>query len=59
MAVDKLSLSMNKGEVLALLGHNGAGKTTAINMMTGMIAPTSCDVKVNEFSLRENVNNVR
>ena len=59
MAVDKLNLTMNKGEVLALLGHNGAGKTTAINMMTGMIAPSSGDVNVNGFSLRENVNNVR
>jgi ATP-binding cassette, subfamily A (ABC1), member 3 len=59
VAVDKLSLTMNKGEVLALLGHNGAGKTTAINMMTGMIAPSSGDVIVNGFSLRENVNNVR
>ena len=59
VAIDKLNLSMNEGEVLALLGHNGAGKTTAINMMTGMIAPSSGDVIVNGFSLNKNVNGVR
>jgi len=37
VAVDKLNLDVRANEVLCLLGHNGAGKTTAINMLTGMI----------------------
>ena len=36
-AVDKMSLSIDKNEIVALLGHNGAGKTTAIYMLTGML----------------------
>lgn len=40
-AVDKMSLSIKENEIMALLGHNGAGKTTAIYMLTGMLHMTS------------------
>jgi len=40
VAVEKLNLDVSANEVLCLLGHNGAGKTTAINMLTGMIEAT-------------------
>ena len=40
-AVDGLNLSMYKGQITALLGHNGAGKTTVINMLTGAMEPTA------------------
>ena len=40
-AVDELSLSIQENEVFCLLGHNGAGKTTVLNMITGMLKPTS------------------
>ncbi|MBQ9742134.1 MAG: ABC transporter ATP-binding protein [Ruminococcus sp.] len=40
-AVDKLNLEVEKGELFALLGVNGAGKTTAIKMLTTLILPTS------------------
>jgi len=40
-AVDSLSLSIKQNEVFCLLGHNGAGKTTVLNMITGMIKPSS------------------
>jgi ABC-type multidrug transport system fused ATPase/permease subunit len=40
-AVDGLNLTMYSGQITALLGHNGAGKTTAIGMLTGLVAPTS------------------
>lgn len=39
--MDGLSLQINKGEVFGFLGPNGAGKTTSINMMVGLLKPTS------------------
>ena len=43
-AVDRLSLSVHRGEVFGLLGPNGAGKTTTIRMLTGLIMPDSGEV---------------
>ncbi len=40
-AVDGLSVRVRKGEIYALIGANGSGKSTTINMMTGALAPTS------------------
>lgn len=40
-AVDGISLTVSKGEVLGFLGPNGAGKTTTMKMLTGFLAPTS------------------
>lgn len=39
--VDKLELSVEKGELYSILGPNGAGKTTTIRMLCGLLAPTS------------------
>lgn len=41
VAVDKVSMSMRKGEIFGFLGANGAGKTTTIRMMCGLARPTS------------------
>ena len=41
VAVDKLNLSVNKGEVFGFLGPNGAGKTTTLLMLLGLTEPTS------------------
>ena len=46
LAVDDLSFTVPRGEIFGLLGHNGAGKSTAIGMMLGQVWPTSGDVKV-------------
>ncbi len=46
MAVDGLTLRVPPGEIFGLLGHNGAGKSTAIGMMLGQVWPTSGDVKI-------------
>src|SRR5438270_462304 len=46
MAVDDLDLRVPPGEIFGLLGHNGAGKSTAIGMMLGQVWPTSGDVRI-------------
>ena len=46
LAVDDLTLQVPAGEIYGLLGHNGAGKSTAIGMMLGQVWPTSGDVRV-------------
>ena len=46
VAVDGLNLRVPAGEIFGLLGHNGAGKSTAIGMMLGQVWPTSGDVKI-------------
>jgi ABC-2 type transport system ATP-binding protein len=50
-AVDHLSFSVNKGEVLGFLGPNGAGKSTTMRMITGFFPPTSGDAKVCGISI--------
>ena len=46
MAVDDLTLEVPAGEIYGLLGHNGAGKSTAIGMMLGQVWPTSGEVRI-------------
>lgn len=48
-AVDKISFSVEKGEVFAFLGPNGAGKTTTIRMLTTMLEPSSGKITINGF----------
>ena len=45
-ANDGLCVSMQSNQIFALLGHNGAGKTTAIYMLTGMLKTTSGEAVV-------------
>jgi ABC-2 type transport system ATP-binding protein len=45
-AVEELSLAVPTGEIYGLLGHNGAGKSTAIGMMLGQVWPTCGEVRV-------------
>jgi len=53
-AVDNLSFTVNKGEVLGFLGPNGAGKSTTMRMITGFFPPTSGDAKVCGVSIIDN-----
>ena len=45
-AVKDLNLEVKDGEILGIIGHNGAGKTTMLKMITGLIAPTSGTIEV-------------
>jgi ABC-2 type transport system ATP-binding protein len=45
-AVHNLNLEVKEGEIMGIIGHNGAGKSTALKMICGLIAPTSGQVKV-------------
>src|SRR5579859_5431315 len=51
VAVDDLSFSVARHEIVGLLGPNGAGKTTTINMVLGVLAPDSGSVRVCGFDI--------
>jgi ABC-2 type transport system ATP-binding protein len=53
-AVDGVSFSVERGEVLGFLGPNGAGKSTTMRMVTGFIPPTAGSVHVGGFNMLEN-----
>lgn len=46
-AINDFNLTLKKGEVLGILGQNGAGKSTILKIITGVVAPTSGEIKVN------------
>lgn len=50
-AVKNISFTIKEGEVFSLLGSNGAGKTTIIKAITGLLEPTRGNVKINDFSI--------
>ena len=52
-ALKDLSVTVPKGQMLGLLGRNGAGKTTALNLMTGYLPPTSGSITVNGMDMLE------
>ena len=54
VAINNLSLDVNKGEIVSLIGPNGAGKTTAFNVITGVYAPTNGAVYFNGKEIVEN-----
>jgi ABC-2 type transport system ATP-binding protein len=45
-AVENLDLEVSRGDIFGLLGHNGAGKSTAIGMMLGQVWPTRGEIKI-------------
>lgn len=51
VAVSDLNLNVAKGELLALLGHNGAGKTTSLKMLVGLLRPSDGKVSVGPYTV--------
>lgn len=58
-AVDHLSLTVQQGEIFGLLGPNGSGKTTTINMVSGLSVPTSGEARVMGYDVRHAARRVR
>jgi len=54
-----MTVSIKGNEVFTILGHNGAGKTTAIYMLTGMLEPTSGDATLYNDSVVTDLDDVR
>lgn len=58
-AVDNISFEVKTGEVLGFLGPNGAGKTTTMKIITGYMAPSDGDAKINGISVLESPEKVK
>jgi len=54
-AVNRISMTVRKGEILGLLGPNGAGKTTTLRMLTGYLRPSSGTITVDDLHMPEDV----
>ncbi len=54
LAVDKVSFTINKGDIIGFLGPNGAGKSTIMNIMTGYLSLTEGSVKVDGYDIIDN-----
>ncbi|RYF84061.1 MAG: ATP-binding cassette domain-containing protein, partial [Chitinophagaceae bacterium] len=50
-AVDNISFTVNKGEIVGFLGPNGAGKSTTMKMITGYLQPDGGDIKVSDVDV--------
>jgi ABC-2 type transport system ATP-binding protein len=54
VAVDNISFSIDEGEIVGFLGPNGAGKTTTLQMLLGLMQPTSGDIRYFDLSFKKN-----
>ena len=58
-AVDRISFQVRKGEIFGFLGANGAGKSTTIRMLIGILEPTAGDALVGGHSIKKNPDKVK
>ncbi|TKR67155.1 hypothetical protein L596_023350 [Steinernema carpocapsae] len=58
-AVDHLNLNMYHGQITALLGHNGAGKSTTFSMLTGVTGPSSGTAFIDGYDIRTSLPQIR
>lgn len=58
-AVDSVNFTINKGDIVGLLGHNGAGKTTIMKMMSGYLEPNNGSVSLDGVELETHLNQVQ
>lgn len=55
LAVNNIHLNMYQDQITALLGHNGAGKSTTMSMLTGLFPPSAGTALVNGFDIRQDI----
>ena len=53
LAVDDISMEIEKGECIAIIGQNGAGKTTTVKMLNGLLRPTKGDVIIGDMNSKD------
>ncbi len=58
-AVDRITFSIKKGEIMGFLGPNGAGKTTTLKMIIGLLQITSGDVFVNGLDVKKDLKRIK
>ena len=58
-ALSDISFQVQPGEIMGFLGPNGAGKTTTLRILTGIIAPTSGSIRINDIDVAERPLEVR
>jgi ABC-2 type transport system ATP-binding protein len=54
VALDGVSFAFEDGEIFGIIGHNGAGKTTLLKIISGLIAPTSGELYINDIDVVKN-----
>jgi branched-chain amino acid transport system ATP-binding protein len=59
LAVNQVNLTIEKGEIHALVGPNGAGKTTLVNLVTGIYRPTTGEMRFEDQKLASNPTKIR
>ena len=59
LAVNNIHLNMYESQITVLLGHNGAGKSTTMSVLTGLFPPTTGTALVNGFDIRKDIQSVR
>lgn len=58
-AVKDVRVALDDGQLFCLLGHNGAGKSTTIGMLTGLLTPTGGDATIFGYSITTNMDQIR
>jgi ABC-2 type transport system ATP-binding protein len=59
LAVDNISLDVDRGEILGFLGPNGAGKTTTLKMLTGQLFPKDGEISVIGLNIKSDVRKIK
>jgi len=58
-AVKLVSMKIDSGKIIGFIGHNGAGKSTTLKMMTGILPPSQGDVELNGYSITKDPMNAK